>query len=185
MSTTIRIDDDVLNELKARAKAADQIFGTPNSILREILGLNQRSPQAQSIALSDEITATKPAVCVLVLHAPYYEQGGKGSREESHMIETYYKTGKPLGYALTPSESKALKRGDKVVLLRNDYRKTRIEATLVELLPSGRTTYSGIPRYDVIITNQKIVDYSYNVPTEKVNRRGIKVVEIINEGGQS
>ncbi|MEE8471570.1 MAG: hypothetical protein V3S82_00220 [Dehalococcoidia bacterium] len=41
MSPVIRIDDDVLGELKRRAVSLDMIFEAPNTVLREVLGLEK------------------------------------------------------------------------------------------------------------------------------------------------
>ena len=39
MTPTVRVDDEVLEELKKRAVALGLVFGTPNEVLRHILEL--------------------------------------------------------------------------------------------------------------------------------------------------
>ncbi len=59
MSPVIRIDDDVLGELKRRAVSLDMIFEAPNTVLREVLGLEKvgteelSPPQRVDIVLTD------------------------------------------------------------------------------------------------------------------------------------
>ena len=41
MAPTIRIDEEVMTELKERAKTMDMVFGTPNAVLRRLLGISE------------------------------------------------------------------------------------------------------------------------------------------------
>jgi hypothetical protein len=47
MSPVIRIDDDVLGELKKRAVSMDMIFGAPNTVLRDVFGLGKVGTEDQ------------------------------------------------------------------------------------------------------------------------------------------
>jgi len=42
MAPVIRIDDEVMSKLKENAKILDLVFGTPNEVLRVILGVDKR-----------------------------------------------------------------------------------------------------------------------------------------------
>ncbi|MFA4836974.1 MAG: hypothetical protein WC749_13005 [Dehalococcoidia bacterium] len=42
MTPVIRIDDQVMSELRKQAIALNQVFGTPNEVLRIILGLDRK-----------------------------------------------------------------------------------------------------------------------------------------------
>ena len=53
MSPTIRIDDDVFDELKGHA---EPFVDTPNSVLRRLLGLAPKADSAEEPARSDEST---------------------------------------------------------------------------------------------------------------------------------
>lgn len=45
MAPVIRIDNEVMSKLKEHAKNLDLVFGTPNEVLRVVLGLDRREPQ--------------------------------------------------------------------------------------------------------------------------------------------
>ena len=59
MSPVIRIDDEVLGDLKRRAVSLDMIFEAPNAVLRNVLGLERVEheepipPQKVGIVLTD------------------------------------------------------------------------------------------------------------------------------------
>jgi len=44
MAPVIRIDDEVMSKLKEHAKILDLVFGTPNEVLRVVLGVDRREP---------------------------------------------------------------------------------------------------------------------------------------------
>jgi len=44
MAPVIRIDDEVMSKLKEHAKILDLVFGTPNEVLRVVLGLDKKEP---------------------------------------------------------------------------------------------------------------------------------------------
>jgi len=44
MTPVIRIDDEVMSKLKEHAKILDLVFGTPNEVIRVVLGLDRRKP---------------------------------------------------------------------------------------------------------------------------------------------
>ena len=179
MTSTIRIDDEVLRELKQRAKDLDRVFEPPNTTLRIVLGIDPQpshQPQAARATLPDEKTVKKPAV--LVIHAPYHNTGGKPG--EPHSLETYQETGVGIGYAIGQNEKNLLAAGSRVVILRNDRDRKRVEGILVELVRlegKNSKTSQGIQRYNVVFKDQKPVDWIYNKPQEKLTLRGVKVID--------
>lgn len=172
MTPVIRIDDEVMSELKKRAAELDRVFEPPNATLRIVLGLDSRSsrqPQTAGSPTRGEKTITKATI--LVIHAPYH----KGKPGTSNSFEMYLQTGVGKRYAISQEEASAVTSGSKVVMLRNDRKKRRVEGTLVELVKTNEKTSQGIRRYDVFFKDQVEVDYSYKKPEEKLTRRGVKV----------
>jgi hypothetical protein len=176
VTPTIRIDDEVLNELKKRAKDLDLVFEPPNATLRIVLGLDsQPAHQSKTVgsALLEEDLPKKATS--LVIHAPWHKEGGKPG--EPYSLETYLETGVGKGYAISQNELSALTPGSRVIVLRNDREKRRVEGTFVDTVRTNKKTSQGIQRYDVLFKDQMEVDYSYNKPQEKLTRRGVKVID--------
>jgi hypothetical protein len=174
MTPVIRIDDEVMSELKKRATDLDLVFEPPNATLRIVLGLDSlpsRQTQAAGSPTRGEKTMTKAPT--LVIHAPY----SKGKPGAPYSWEEYFQTGVGKGYAISQEEVSALTSGSKVVVLRNDRNKKRVEGTLVELVRTNEKTSQGIQRYDVLFKDQVEVEYSYKKPEEKLTRRGVKVID--------
>lgn len=174
MTPVIRIDEDVMGELKKRAIDLGLVFEPPNATLRILLGLDSQTflqPQAVVPPTGGKETMTKTTI--LIIHAPY----SKGKPETPTSFETYMQTGVGKGYAISQKEVSLLCSGSKVVLLRNDRDKQRAEGILVKLVKTNAKTPQGIQRYDVCFQEQKEVDYSYMKPAEKLTRRGVKVID--------
>ena len=73
MMPVIRIDDDVLGELQSRAVEFNLVFGTPNQVLRQILGLErpkevndmpnqEQQEHGKSSSYDDQLRSSDPAV---------------------------------------------------------------------------------------------------------------------------
>lgn len=90
-----------------------------------------------------------------------------GKPGQSHSWETFFATGRGLGYILYPSEYSKLQHAlitssVEVVMLRNDRKKKRAEARLIKIHPTPRFAKNGQRRYDIHFEDQKkIVPYAY------------------------
>ena len=174
MTPVIRIDEEVMGELKKRAIDLGMVFEPPNATLRRILGIDLQTslqPQAAVTPTAGKEIMTKTTT--LIIHAPY----NKGKPGTPNSFETYMQTGEGKGYAISQDEVSALCSGSRVVLLRNDRDKRRAEGVLVELVKTNKKSPQGIWRYDVCFQDQKEVEYSYMKPAEKLTRRGVKVID--------
>ena len=177
MPPVIRIDDEVMHELKKRAIDLGLVFEPPNVVLRRVLGLDSQTslqPQAAGAPIRGKETTAK--MTTLVIHAPWNNPHGKPGQPLSW--ETYVQTGVGKGYAISQEEVSGLTQGSKVVLLRNDRHKRRAEGTLLSKpIRTDDKTSQGIWRYDVHFKDIVEVDYSYRRPEEKLTRRGVKVID--------
>ena len=173
MTPTIRIDEEVMTVLKKRAKELDLVFEPPNTTLRVVLGIDTKPAVLDDVSSNDTQETNKQIT--IVIHAPWNNEGGKPG--ELYSEETYLDTGIAKNYAIAQNEVNALHAGDKVIVLRNNKNKVRVEGVLVELIKRENKTVNGIQRYDVVFKDQILVDYSYQLPQEKLTLRGIKVYE--------
>lgn len=104
-----------------------------------------------------------------------------GKPRQSHSWETFFITGRGLGYILYPSEYSKLQHAlitssVKVVMLRQDRKKRRAEARLIKIHPTPRLAKNGQRRYDIYFEDRKeIKPYTY-LPKEKLKRNGVKVI---------
>lgn len=77
----VRVDDEVWEELKKRAVHLGLVFATPNTVLRKVLGLEEKS-KARRQRVPGKLTPQgefwKPMLEALV------EMGGQGFRQEVH-----------------------------------------------------------------------------------------------------
>jgi len=173
MTQVIRIDEEVMGELRKRAIDLGLVREPLNATLRRILGLDSHVLVAQASISPTGAEETTTEATTLIIHVPF----SKGVPGAPNSFEAYMQTGVAKGYALTQKEVSALHPGCKVVLLRNDKKKSRAEGVLVKLVKTNQKTPQGIPRYDVFFQDQKAVNYSYAKPAERLNRRGIKVID--------
>ena len=98
MTSTIRIDEQVMEELMKRAVDLGMLFPTPNEVLREILGLSKgeifpsrpglstaseekdfhlRYPSSKVLGIQQILDAMQPALTVLSTNGFYYDTTGK------------------------------------------------------------------------------------------------------------
>lgn len=180
MVPVIRIDNDVMDELKNRAIALGLVFESPNTTLRKILGLDFKTlstPTTNSTELGEAIVKNT----TLILSTPWYkkDEAGRSSGKpgEKYSFETYMQTTEGQGYALSQREVNKLGPGSKVVLLRNDRQKRRAEGIIISLIKTDKKTPQGIWRYNVKFRDIKEVEYIYK-PFEKVTRHGIRVIDL-------
>lgn len=182
MTPVIRIDEDVMGELKKRAIDLGLVFESPNTALRNILGLDLETSPQPHVAVSPnggKGAMTKNAT--LIITTPWYKKDEEGNSAgkagEPYSFEKYMQTGLGKGYAISKKDVSKLSPGSKVIILRNDMRKRRAEGILIRLIKTNRKTPQGILQYDVEFRDQKELDYSYMKPVEKVDRHGVKVIE--------
>jgi hypothetical protein len=173
MTPTIRIDEEVMTALKKRAKELDLVFEPPNTTLRVVLGIDSKPAVLGDFPSNNTQETNKQTT--IVIHAPWNNEGGKTG--EPYSVETYLHTGIAKNYAIAQNEVNALHAGDKVIVLRNNKNKARVEGMLVELIKREKKTKNFIQKYDVVFKDQVLVDYSYQLPQEKLTLRGIKVYE--------
>ena len=98
MTSTIRIDEQVMEELMKRAVDLGMLFPAPNEVLREILGLSKgeifpsrpglstaseekdfhlRYPSSKVLGIQQILDAMQPALTVLSTNGFYYDTTGK------------------------------------------------------------------------------------------------------------
>ena len=98
MTPTIRIDEQVMQELKKRAVDIGMVFRTPNEVLREILGLSKgesfplrpalgtaseekdlhpQFPRSNVLEIQQILDAMQPALAALSTNGFYYDSPGK------------------------------------------------------------------------------------------------------------
>jgi len=99
----LRVDDEVWEELKKRAVKLGLVFDTPNTVLRKVLGLGEKSKVSRQRVpgkLTPQGEFWKPMLEALV------EMGGQGSRQEVHKAVERKMKGrlKPGNYELNPSD---------------------------------------------------------------------------------
>ncbi|MCX5990928.1 MAG: hypothetical protein NTZ04_01135 [Chloroflexi bacterium] len=176
MAPVIRIDDEVMTELKKRAIELGLVFEPPNATLRRVLGLALEhfvagvasttevpvDPGAK-MASKDEGESMKRAA-TLVIHAPRYQVGKKS-------FEAVFSSRTGVGYIIYDRDKSRLQvPGSNVVLLANDL-KRRAEGCLIKLTPTTKTK-SGRQRYDVLVDKWTEVVFK----PERLNRCGIAII---------
>lgn len=122
----------------------------------------------------------------LIISTPWYKKDKSGNNVgkpgQMNSWETYFQTGKGLGYILYPHEFDILQKSIKsdsckLIMLRQDKNKKRAEANLTNLKQTSRQTKKGQWRYDIYFKNQiEIKPYVYNLPDEKLKENGVKVI---------
>jgi len=104
-----------------------------------------------------------------------------GKPGQSHSWETFFTTGKGLGYILYPSEYSKLQQdlitsSVKVVMLRQDRKKRRAEARLINIVRTPHLAKNGQWRYDIHFEDQREIKPYIYLPKEKLKRNGVKVI---------
>jgi len=178
MTPVIRIDDEVMAELKKNAIAAGLVFEPPNSTLRKILGLDTKRLDGEIVAKTIDVEyhnvsigaavergETDTNTARLVIHAPGYQIGKKS-------FQAVFETRIGEGYIIYDRvKSKLQIPGSIVVLLAKDL-KRRAEGRLIKLTPTTKTD-SGKQRYDIYVDKWKEVEYK----AERLNHCGITFID--------
>jgi len=124
-------------------------------------------------------------MATLVISTPWYKKDEAdhyiGKAGQSHSWETFFQTGKALGYILYQDEFAKLQQGiikgsSKLVMLRQDRGQRRAEARLTKLVQTSRQAKNGQWRYDVYFEDQKELKPYVYLPAEELKRNGVKVI---------
>jgi len=104
----------------------------------------------------------------LIIHAPHSE----AVQNQKQSFNQTVKTGRGDGYAINSGLFKQISPGDSVIVICKVHGK-QAEGEIASLIPTVKTG-TGMQRYDVIMTNLKLV--SYNHGATKLNRNGVTVI---------
>ena len=178
MNPVIRIDDEVMEALRKKAIDLNMVFGTPNTTLRKVLGLDANIPTGEASLnplyskLNDapkeidkgEGSKMTAKASTLVIHAPLSQPGKKSFQEvfDDLIGEGYIIYGRDKNKLQIP--------GSPVVLLSNDQRR-RAEGVIKALHPTSKSA-AGKQRYDVHVDKWTEVPYR----REALNRCGVAII---------
>jgi len=175
LTPVIRIDDEVMEELKKKAIQLDLVFASPNTTLRQVFGLdtNLFSDKGNSNIVENDTNITSgegytgkegAGMATLVINAPEYQAGKKSF---SAVLVSLI----GQGYILSDRDKGKLQiPGSPVVLLAKDLRR-RAEGRLTKLVPTYKSN-SGRQRYDVQVDKWTEVPYK----SEDLNRCGVAII---------
>jgi hypothetical protein len=140
MSSVIRIDDDVMNELKRRAVELNMIFNTPNEVLKVIFGLtttvskvtNLTFPQSGNPDVQKLIDGIRDTILSLSPNGlVFYSESGKWVASPNNFIAIKVQDKRKFNLAITvygnPGDFSNIRHNLTIKPDQNSYSRFRVD----------------------------------------------------------